>query len=131
MPDRADRIAGCAAALMLLLAATAPALGDPVADFYRGRTVTLVIASAEGGGYDINSRLTAAYLGKHNPGNATVIARNVPGASGMVAADYMFNVAPQDGTSLSMPQPTILLHKVLEPAARFVPQGYTWIGRLG
>jgi tripartite-type tricarboxylate transporter receptor subunit TctC len=130
MPDRSSRMVGCAAALMLLVA-TAPALGDPVEDFYRGRTVTLVIASAEGGGYDINGRLAAAYLSKHIRGNPTVIARNMPGASGMVAADYMFNVAPQDGTVLSIPQPTILLHKVLEPAARFAPQGYTWIGRIG
>ena len=67
-----------------LLAASVPALGDPVADFYRGRTLTLVIASAEGGGYDINGRLIAAHLGKHIPGNPTIIARNMPGASGIL-----------------------------------------------
>src|SRR5262249_47043872 len=82
-------------------------------------------------GYDINGRLVAAFLGKHIPGNPTVISRNMPGASGMVAADYMFNVAPQDGTAISIPQPTMLLNRVLDPTARYTPQGYTWIGRVG
>jgi tripartite-type tricarboxylate transporter receptor subunit TctC len=118
-------------AVMALLAATFPASADPVADFYRGKAITLFIGSGEGGGYDINGRLAAAYLSKHIPGNPTIIARNMPGASGMVAADYMFNVAPQDGTAISIPQPTILLNRVLDPTARYAPQGFTWLGRIG
>jgi tripartite-type tricarboxylate transporter receptor subunit TctC len=72
----------------------------------------------------------AEYLSRHIPGHPTVIARNMPGASGMRAADYMYNVAAQDGTVISVPQPTMLLNRVLDPSARYEPQNYTWISRL-
>jgi tripartite-type tricarboxylate transporter receptor subunit TctC len=109
----------------------AAATADPVTEFYKGKTINLIIASGEGGGYDISGRLTAEYLSKYIPGHPTIVARNMPGASGMRAADYMYNVAPQDGTVISIPQPTLLLNKVVDPAARYEPQGFTWIGRLG
>jgi tripartite-type tricarboxylate transporter receptor subunit TctC len=116
----------------MLVAATIPAAAaDPVADFYTGKTVNLIIASGEGGGYDISGRLIAEFLPKFIPGQPTIIARNMPGASGMRAADYMYNVAAQDGTVISVPQPTLLLNKVVDPTARYEPRGFHWIGRLG
>jgi tripartite-type tricarboxylate transporter receptor subunit TctC len=115
----------------MLFAATVTATADPVADFYKGKTISLIIASGEGGGYDISGRLTAEFLSKYIPGHPTIIARNMPGASGMRAADYMYNVAAQDGTVISIPQPTLLLNKVVDPAARYEPQRFNWIGRLG
>jgi len=121
---------GCAVSAMLV-AATVAATADPVADFYKGKTVSLIIASGEGGGYDIAGRLTVEFLSKYIPGHPTIIARNMPGASGMRAADYMYNVAAQDGTVISIPQPTLLLNKVVDPTARYEPQGFNWIGRLG
>lgn len=121
---------GCAVSAMLL-AATIAAAADPVAEFYKGKTISLIIASGEGGGYDISGRLTAEFLSKFIPGHPTVIARNMPGASGMRAADYMYNVAPQDGTVICVPQPTLLLNKVVDPTARYEPQRFNWIGRLG
>jgi tripartite-type tricarboxylate transporter receptor subunit TctC len=121
---------GCAAAV-LLAAIAAPVAADPVAEFYKGKTVSLIIASGEGGGYDINGRLMAEFLSRHIPGHPTVIVRNMPGASGMRGADYMYNVAPPDGTVISIPQPTLLLNKVVDPSARYEPQGYGWVGRLG
>ena len=122
---------GCAASAVLLLATVAVATADPVAEFYKGKTISLIIASGEAGGYDIAGRLTAEFLSKYIPGHPTIIARNMPGASGMRAADYMYNVAAQDGTVISIPQPTLLLNKVVDPAARYEPQGFNWIGRLG
>ena len=116
---------------MLLAATVGGATADPVADFYKGKTISLIIASGEGGGYDISGRLTAEFLAKYIPGRPTIIARNMPGASGMRAADYMYNVAAQDGTVISIPQPTLLLNKVVDPTARYEPQGFTWLGRLG
>ena len=107
-----------------------PVSADPIADFYKGKTISLIISSAEGGGYDIAGRVVTEYLSRHIPGNPTVIARNMPGASGMRAADYMFNVAARDGTVISIPQPTMLLNKVVDPSARYEPQGFAWIGRL-
>jgi tripartite-type tricarboxylate transporter receptor subunit TctC len=121
---------GCIASAMLCAAPIAAA-ADPVAAFYKGKTISLIIASGEGGGYDISGRLTARFLSKYIPGHPNIIAQNMPGASGMRAADYMYNVAAQDGTVISIPQPTLLLNKVVEPAARYEPQGFHWIGRLG
>lgn len=118
-------------ALVAVLASLAGAASaESAADFFRGKTISLIIGSGEGGGYDISGRLTAEYLSKYIPGHPTVIARNMPGASGMRAADYMYNVASQDGTVISLPQPTTLLNKVIEPAARYDPQTFNWIGRL-
>jgi tripartite-type tricarboxylate transporter receptor subunit TctC len=89
-----------------LLAAGAGLLGltqgalaqDQVAAFYKGRTVTMVIGSAPGGGYDLYGRMIARYLSRHIPGNPTVIAQNMPGAASNVAAAYIYNVAPKDGS---------------------------------
>lgn len=124
-------IAGYAASTMLLATMVGTVWADPVAEFYKGKTLNLIIASGEGGGYDIAGRLTTEFLSRHIPGHPTIIARNMPGASGMRAADYMYNVAPQDGTVISVPQPTLLLNKVVDPTARYEPQGFNWIGRLG
>lgn len=119
---------------LVLLAVLAQNVGaasaETAADFFRGKTISLIIASGEGGGYDISGRLTAEYLSKYIPGRPTVIARNMPGASGMRAADYMYNVAAQDGTVISIPQPTILLNRVVDPTARYEPQNFSWIARL-
>ena len=76
---------GCTVSAMLF-AATVAATADPVTEFYKGKTISLIIASGEGGGYDISGRLTAEFLSKYIPGHPTVIARNMPGASGMRAA---------------------------------------------
>lgn len=122
---------GSTVSAMLLLATIAAAAADPVAEFYKGKTINLIIASGEGGGYDISGRLTAEFLSKYVPGHPAIIARNMPGASGMRAADYIYNVAAQDGTVISIPQPTLLLNKVVDPASRYEPQNFNWIGRLG
>ena len=122
---------GCTVSTMLLAAMVGAATADPVVDFYKGKTISLIIASGEGGGYDIAGRLTAEFLSKYIPGHPTIIARNMPGASGMRAADYMYNVAAQDGTVICVPQPTLLLNKVVDPAARYEPQRFNWIARLG
>jgi tripartite-type tricarboxylate transporter receptor subunit TctC len=117
-------------ALVVALASTIVVAAEPVADFYKGKSINLIIASGEGGGYDISGRLLAEFLPKYIPGHPTVVARNMPGASGMRAADYMANVAPADGTVISIPQPTMLLNKVVDPSARYEPQAFAWIGRL-
>jgi tripartite-type tricarboxylate transporter receptor subunit TctC len=74
-----------------------------VADFYKGKTVSVVIRSTPGGGYDYYGRLIARHIGKYIPGNPEVIAVNRPGAGGLVATNYMFNRAPKDGTEILIP----------------------------
>ena len=119
--------------LVSVLALSVPATrshADPVEDFYRGKTVTFIIGSGEGGAYDLGGRLMARYLARYIPGHPTMVPQNMPGASSVRAASYIYSVAPRDGTALGTAQPTIVLNKLLEPAAAYEPNKYTWIGRL-
>src|SRR5206468_3141727 len=84
---------------MLLPLSMLSASAQSVADFYKGKSINLIIASAEGGGYDISGRLIAAHLSKFLPGRPVIVPRNMAGASGMQAVDYMFNVAAQGNGS--------------------------------
>src|SRR5512146_3069964 len=67
--------------------------------FYRGRTVSIIVGSGAGGGFDTTARLVARHIGRHIPGNPTVIVVNMPGGGGLVAANHVFSAAPKDGTT--------------------------------
>ncbi len=84
---------------------------DAVAAFYRGRTVTLIVGSSPGGGYDLYGRLIARFMGRHIPGNPAVIVQNMPGAASNVAAAYVYNVAPKDGSVMG----AIFMGAVVDP----------------
>ena len=86
---------------------------DSVEKFYRGRTVTITIGSAVGGGYDAYGRLVARHLGKHIPGNPTVVPQNMPGAGSNRAAGYVAMQAPKDGTAIGQIQPGAVLWTLL------------------
>jgi tripartite-type tricarboxylate transporter receptor subunit TctC len=99
------------------------------ADFYKDRTITFIIGSAPGGGYDTYSRLIASHLGRHISGQPTIIPQNVPGAGSIRAANYLYNVAPKDGTAIGMVDEAILLNQILavqEPSADAAKPG--WFG---
>jgi tripartite-type tricarboxylate transporter receptor subunit TctC len=85
---------------LILMPCTAQA--DPVADFYRGKTVNVTIGVGVGGEYDIQARLVARHIGKHIPGNPTVVPQNMTGAGGLRMINYLYNVAPKDGTYIGM-----------------------------
>src|SRR4051812_10970843 len=89
--------ATCAAALLSLAAFPASA-ADATANFYKGRTVQVLIGFSAGGGYDIYARTLARYMGKHIPGNPTMVPQNMPGAGTLKVANYIYNVAAKDGT---------------------------------
>src|SRR5262247_2952520 len=88
------------AALATMLATPAGAQTDPVADFYRGKSVRLIVGYGPGGSYDLYGRIAAEFLGRHIPGNPTIVPVNMPGAGGFKAIEYLHKVAPQDGTHL-------------------------------
>src|SRR5262245_28586437 len=81
------------------LTATAAPAQNAVEAFYRGRTVTITVGSAVGGGYDTYARLVGRHLGRHIPGNPTVVVQNIPGAGSNKAASYVALQAPRDGTA--------------------------------
>jgi tripartite-type tricarboxylate transporter receptor subunit TctC len=84
---------------------------DSVAQFYKGRTVTIVAASSPGGGYDLYARLIARVLGRHIPGNPSVVVANMPGAASNLAAAHVYSVAPRDGTVIG----ALFMGAVVEP----------------
>jgi tripartite-type tricarboxylate transporter receptor subunit TctC len=93
-------------AIRVLLAFAALGAGSAFAQnpFYRGKTVTVVVSSSAGGGYDTMARAIARYLGKHIPGNPRVVVSNMPGAGGIVAMNYFYRSAPKDGTFIAAMQ---------------------------
>jgi tripartite-type tricarboxylate transporter receptor subunit TctC len=95
--------------LVGLLAAQGAAAAETsaVADFYKGKTITLVTGSDTGGGYDLNARVLARYLVRYIPGNPGIIVQNKPGAASVIAANYAYEVAPKDGTVIAGVQRTI------------------------
>jgi tripartite-type tricarboxylate transporter receptor subunit TctC len=113
-----------------LIAAPQKTAADPTADFYRGKTVSFIIGSGEAGLYDLGGRLMARYLPRFLAGNPALVPQNMPGASSVRAASYIYTVAPRDGTAFGTAQPTVVLNKLLDPTATYQPEKYTWIGRL-
>src|SRR3954465_8040955 len=88
--------------IVAALLATGPAKAQPVADFYRGKTVNVLIGVGVGGEYDLHARLVARHIGKHIPGNPIVVPQNMTGAGGINMANYLFAQAPRDGTYIGM-----------------------------
>ncbi len=99
--------------------------------YYKGRTITFVIGSAPGGGYDTYSRLVASHLGQHLEGRPTIVPQNMPGAGSIRAANYLYNVAPKDGTMIGMLDEAIYLNQILgTKELRADATKFNWIGRI-
>src|ERR1700689_3623559 len=86
------------AAIIAGLAGVGVGAADEGADLYRGKTVSIVVATSPGGAYDILARMLAQHLGNHLPGQPSIIVRNKPGGGGIVGANWIYNIAPKDGT---------------------------------
>ena len=114
----------------MLSALPALAQTDPVADFYRGKTVRVIIGYGPGGSYDLYGRLAAEFLGRHIPGNPTVIPVNMPGAGGFKAVEYLYTVAPQDGTHLGSVAQQLAMTLVADDKATVDPTRFKYLGRL-
>ena len=95
------------------IAATLPARAQTPEEFYRGKTINLIIPNAPGGSFDLYARLAANHLGRFIPGNPAIVPQNMPGAAGMQAANYLASVAPKDGTVLAVLVPNITLAQIL------------------
>ena len=118
-----------AAAVLAALSLSVQAQGS-VAQFYKGRQITLVIPAPVGGGYDLYGRLLARYLGKYVPGNPTVITSNMAGAAGIVAAQYIYASAAKDGTIFGEFYASAILAPLLGDASqvKYDPLRFNYIG---
>src|SRR5215813_10905891 len=115
--------------LAAIAIATAQARADDVADFYRGKSITLAIGYSTGGGYDLYGRLLARHLGKYIPGQPTVIPQNREGAGSLRAAIYIYNAAPKDGTVIGTFSRSMAVAPLLSEAP-FDASKFTWLGSI-
>ncbi|MFN4281883.1 MAG: Bug family tripartite tricarboxylate transporter substrate binding protein [Alphaproteobacteria bacterium] len=112
-------------------AVTAPQSARAQDSFYKGKQVRLIIGYGTGGGYDSYARLLTKHIGKHIPGNPTVVPQNMPGAGSTVAANHIFNIAPKDGLVFGTFARALPLAGILDPNSpqiKFKPAEFTWIG---
>src|SRR5262249_46686423 len=120
-----------------LLAATCFALGahtasaQSVADFYKGKTIQIVVGFGAGGGYDLYARALGRHLGKYVPGHPTVVVQNMEGASSVRAANYVYAGSPKDGTVIAAVNQNAPMYQLLGGAgARFEAEGLQWLGSI-
>ena len=122
-------------AILTLTAAAlwiAPAQADPIEDFYKGKTVTVVSSGGVGGPIDLACRTVARYLSRHIPGNPIVIVRNMPGGGHVLMSNYMFTQAPKDGTTIGGVVNSIPTHQVVDGrGVRFDARQFHWLGSTG
>src|SRR4029079_915388 len=121
----------CAVACLALgLLATTSAGAQTVEEFYKGKSLTLIIGTGRGGVFDAFGRLLARHLGRHVPGHPSIVVQNMPGAGSLVAANHLFNVAPRDGSTFGLIARNMPLLGLLgtNTNVRFDPRKFTWLG---
>src|SRR5450432_1859423 len=120
-----------AAALLCALATFGTAKADSVSDFYTGKTMTLLIGFPPGGGYDTYVRVLARYYGKFIPGHPAVVPSNMQGAGSLLAANYLYAKAPNDGLTLAMFAASAAMEPLLgNKSALFDAAKFSWIGSM-
>lgn len=116
---------------LLWLVSWGPLPADAQELFYSGKTIRIIVGSSPGGGYDINTRLLARHIGRHIPGNPKVIVQNMPGASSVIAMNYVYNIAKPDGLTIAQVfRDLYTLQLLKEPAVKFDLKKVHWIGSM-
>jgi tripartite-type tricarboxylate transporter receptor subunit TctC len=120
-----------ASLLVCLLAGTVAAHAQSVEDFYRGRTLNLVVGYSVGGGYDIHGRLLARHLGKHIPGNPGIIVQNMPGGGSLRSANFLYNAAPKDGSTIGIFSRGMAMEPLIGASnTQYDARKFTWLGSI-
>jgi tripartite-type tricarboxylate transporter receptor subunit TctC len=128
MPARTILLRAVLALAGLGLAALS-AQADPVADFYHGKTINLIIGTSTGNDYDFRARLLARHMSRHIPGEPTIIPQNMPGVGGVKAANYLASIAPHDGTALHMIMSNMMSSEAVgAQGVQFDTRKFFWIG---
>lgn len=108
-----------------------PATAQSVEDFYKGKTIRLVIGYGPGTGYDIYMRLLARHLGAHIPGNPVIVPEYMPGAASLTMTNYLYNVAPRDGSVIGLPERNLLVEPLFgNSLAKFDVLKFSWLGSM-
>ena len=123
------RLSSCLVACALATVLALPAQADPVADFYKDRTVNLIAGYSPGGGFDLYARIMANHLGRHIPGQPRIVVQNMPGAGSARAASHIYNVAPKDGTAISLTRAPVIAPLLgATTGTGFDATKFTWLG---
>jgi tripartite-type tricarboxylate transporter receptor subunit TctC len=131
---RAHTISGAITAILIVgtFAWAHAASAQSAADFYKRTEVSLYVGSGSGGGFDAYARTLARHYGRHIPGNPNIVVKNMPGASGLKAMNYLYSVAPRDGSALLASFNTVVLDPLYgKKGANFDPRELSWIGSIG
>lgn len=114
---------------LVLALSGAPATAQAATDFYRGKTISILVGATPGGGYDAYGRLLARFLGAHIPGAPKVIVQNMPGAGSLTSVLYLNTTAPKDGTAMTLFNPGVMTDAIINPSkARVNFTTMTWVG---
>ena len=118
-----------ALALISCCALVTPAAAQSVADFYKGKQIHMVVGTEAGQDYDTWARLVTRHMRDYLPGNPSFVVENMPGAGSLIATNYLYNKAAQDGTYLGMVSRNIPNYAIMrQPNANFDPLKFNWIG---
>src|SRR5262249_55321914 len=125
----------CCATMLAATTATPAASAESIADFYRGKTVTIYVGFGPGGGYDAYGQLLGMHIGRHIPGQPTVIVKHMPGAGSLALANYLYNVAPADGTAFGIVAAGVAFAPLIgapteKASARYDASKFAWLGSL-
>jgi tripartite-type tricarboxylate transporter receptor subunit TctC len=122
-------IVGGVAMALVIASAVSVSRANEVADFYRGKTVTLTAGFNPGGGADTYARTIARHIGRHIPGTPSVVVKNMQGASSVIAANHIFNIAARDGTDIGLFAGNIVIDPLINDSRpKYDPCGFNWIG---
>jgi tripartite-type tricarboxylate transporter receptor subunit TctC len=115
--------------VVLVVSFASSTRAQPAADFYNGKSVTMIVGGSAGGGYDTLARAIGRFLGKHVPGSPAVVVRDMPGAGGMVATNYLYNTADKDGTVIGLVENSTPLAPLFgTKEARYDATKFGWLG---
>jgi tripartite-type tricarboxylate transporter receptor subunit TctC len=118
-------------ALALFALGAAPAAAQPIEQAFAGKTITVYVGYTAGGSYDLYGRLISRHLGQHLPGRPSVVVQNMPGAGSLKAANFLYEVAPRDGTALGVVVESTALEQALgNPAVQYDAAKFTYVGRV-
>jgi tripartite-type tricarboxylate transporter receptor subunit TctC len=117
--------------LVVVLGAASAARAQSVADFYRGKTLNMLVGVGVGGEFDLLTRLLAKYIGRHIPGNPSTVTQNMVGASGLKVLNYVYSQAPRDGTSIVLVQPALPAAQAVGlPGIQYEAEKLRWLGTI-
>ena len=122
----------CLVATLAVLLASGQASAETPADFFKGRQITMLVGSGAGGGYDVYARVWAKYAGRYIPGNPVIVAKNMPAAAGVAAANTLYNTADRDGSTIAALTNGVAMEPLAgNSQARYDVHKLGWVGSIG